>query len=274
MFRFLLGPKWIVSHVIIAAAVVTMIGLGFWQLDRLDARQTENDLKEAQAQIAVTELATLVDVDAATDAQDALEFRKVSVTGEFLVDDEVDIRQRTNGGSPGLWVLTPFRLDDGSAVAVNRGWIPLALGGDHARPEAAPPEGRVTIEGWVSLSQQAAGLQSEDPAEGVLDDLARPNLDRFAQQLDYPLYPVYLTLTSPEPDTGRFPVLIPLGDFNNNGPHFSYAVQWFLFATIGTAGYLLVLRRLARERAGVATPKNRGLIPVAGRDIPARPSAK
>ena len=37
MYAFLRRPKWIVSHVLIVASlIVTMVVLGFWQLDRLE----------------------------------------------------------------------------------------------------------------------------------------------------------------------------------------------------------------------------------------------
>ena len=42
----------------------------------------------------------------------------------------------------------------------------------------------------------------------------------------------------------------------NNGPHLSYAFQWFIFAAIGVIGYPLILRRNARARseAGDGSP--------------------
>ena len=33
----------------------------------------------------------------------------------------------------------------------------------------------------------------------------------------------------------------------DEGPHLSYAVQWFIFTTVAVVGYPLILRRRARE---------------------------
>ena len=41
-------PKWIVRHVAVAALVVTMILLGFWQLRRLDEKRDHKALVEAR----------------------------------------------------------------------------------------------------------------------------------------------------------------------------------------------------------------------------------
>ncbi|MSX34916.1 MAG: SURF1 family protein, partial [Actinobacteria bacterium] len=42
MYRFLLKPRWILSHLFVLVVVVTMINLGFWQVNRLDERKAAN----------------------------------------------------------------------------------------------------------------------------------------------------------------------------------------------------------------------------------------
>jgi cytochrome oxidase assembly protein ShyY1 len=44
------------------------------------------------------------------------------------------------------------------------------------------------------------------------------------------------------------PTVLDLPELDE-GPHFSYAVQWFIFSTIAIVGYPLILRRNAREKA-------------------------
>ena len=70
----------------------------------------------------------------------------VALSGEYLVDEEVVVRNRPFEGSSGFEVITPFRLDDGSVFMVDRGWIAQASDG---RPSeyAAPPSGHVEIDG-------------------------------------------------------------------------------------------------------------------------------
>ena len=40
--RRLGSPGWVASHLFVAAMVVLMVNLGFWQLRRLDERQVDN----------------------------------------------------------------------------------------------------------------------------------------------------------------------------------------------------------------------------------------
>ena len=53
MYRFLLKPRWILSHLFVAACVIAFINLGLWQLRRLDERKATNaEVAAAEAQDA------------------------------------------------------------------------------------------------------------------------------------------------------------------------------------------------------------------------------
>ena len=56
---------------------------------------------------------------------------------------------------------------------------------------------------------------------------------------------------------GRLPEEPPLPPFTN-GPHFSYAVQWFSFAAIAIVGYGVVLRRERATRRRAVDPVEGG----------------
>ena len=51
------------------------------------------------------------------------EYRHVQTTGAFLNDSETLVQALTDWGA-GFWVLTPLRLEDGTVVLVNRGFVP------------------------------------------------------------------------------------------------------------------------------------------------------
>ncbi len=248
---FLRSPKWIVSHVAVLALVLAMIAAGLWQINRHGERADRNDLVRARSELAAVDIATVAPAGADASIGDSEQFRRVSATGEFRLEDEVLIRNRTFDGAPGWWVLTPFILEDGSAVAVNRGWIPAGFSAEEARPETAPPSGMVTIVGFVQPARQAEGFQVADPADGVLSSLARPDVERLAQQLDYPLSPVVFQLAPDgfgERSGDELPFTLGLPELDA-GPHASYAAQWFIFTTIALVGYPLILRRVSRGQA-------------------------
>jgi len=247
---FVRRPKWILSHVGVLLLIVAMIGAGVWQIGRHRERADRNELIEARAAEQPVDLGAVVTVTDDDSVGDAEQYRRVTVTGEYRTEDEVLIRNRTYDGAPGWWVITPLVTEDGWAVAVNRGWIPLVFEADAPRPGTEPPDGRITVTGTVQPSRRAEGLQVADPAEGRLSSLARPNVERLAAQLDYPLLPVLVQLDDDTPadappgeDVQPIPLSLPSLD---GGPHASYAVQWFVFTTIAVIGYPLVLRRVAR----------------------------
>lgn len=247
-YGFARRPKWILSHVAVLLLVGAMITAGLWQINRHYERADRNTLIERRAAEAPVELATVAPPGVGTDVGDAQQFRRVVVSGEYRTEDEVLVRNRTYEGSPGWWVLTPLVTDEGWAVAVNRGWIPLSFDEDAPRPGTEPPPGRVEIIGTIQPARTAEGFQVADPSEGRLTSLGRPDVERLAAQLDYELSPVLLRLDPASADEFAQPVPLALPPLDA-GPHASYAVQWFVFTTIALVGYPLVLRRVARGSA-------------------------
>lgn len=243
------GWAWISSHVFVAALVVTMVNLGLWQLRRLDQAEARN--AQLAARIAEPEAPVEELVPPGIDPAEVTD-RRVVARGTYRPDDQVLIRGRSLDDAPGSWVVVPLELADGRVVAVNRGWIH-----NDGRFQAVPddyravPPGEVEVHGMLLASQERGTLGPIDPPEGRLDSLARLDLDRLDAQVDGDLLPVWLQLTQAEvgaPDPS--PRLLAPPVLDDQGPHLSYAVQWFIFSAIAAGGYPLILRKVARERGG------------------------
>lgn len=246
-YRFALRPLWIVSHVFVAAMVIAMVLLGFWQLDRLDQKRDRNDRVAARSAQPAAEAQELADPGDFA-AVPGLEFRHVSATGTYRADQEVLVRSRSFDGAPGSWVLTPLEIDDGLAVVVNRGWISNTGGLDAVPAEFAAPDGTVTVTGLVRTTETKGSFGATDPTAGTITDFARADIARLDQQVDEDLLPFTVQLQSQDPavtDADPTPVPAPALD---EGPHLSYAVQWFTFATMTVIVYALILRKKAREQ--------------------------
>lgn len=253
-WRFARRPSWILRHLLVLGMILAMINLGLWQLRRLDERRAVNDaITSRQVQDPVP-VDSLIGVDEATDSARAerVEYRQVTARGTYLDDDTVLVANRTYNAAAGAWVLTPMRLDDGTGVVINRGFIGYDRDGGLRAPDA--PDGEVTVRGLVQRSQHRGRFGPTDPTEGTLNTLARADLDRLGAQLDYPILPVLVQRQASRPDEappGRDrATLVPLDPPElGEGPHFSYAMQWFIFTTIAVVGYPLILRRVARQEA-------------------------
>ena len=245
VYRFALRPRWVLSHVLVALLVVLMVFLGLWQLRRLDQRQERNALITDRSEEPTAPLAEVVDVGGSTADADAARFRRVEASGEFEPDSDIVVRNRTFGGQPGSWLLAVLRLDDGDAVLVNRGWVPVA-GEQEPSAYALAPEGPVTVEGLVETTQERGRFGSTDPAAGALRRVARVDVERLAGQVDGAVYPVWIQTEAELPDPGDLPIPAEPPELGE-GSHFSYAMQWFTFSAIALIGYPIVLRRVARH---------------------------
>ena len=231
-----------VAHVIVVALAILFINLGFWQLRRLEERQLENTVGESRFEADSVDLGLLL--DASGEEQDTLEFRRATATGVFQPDDEVLIRSQVHQGVAGFHVITPLLGEGGNAVLVNRGWVPLDA--DRVPVSAAlPPDGAVTVTGWVRPAQTRGALGPSDPDEGRLVTMNRVDIDRIQQQVPYEVDPVYLSLL--DDLDGDLPIPAPSPSFDDEGPHLAYAIQWFSFALIGLVGYFFLMRRAARR---------------------------
>lgn len=247
-YRFLLSRQWVVLALVALLLIPGMVRLGFWQLHKHEDRVARNELVAeslAAGPVPVEELAAPGRGPADTDR-----YRRVTAAGVYDTGGEVVVRQRTGGDdrSIGYHVLTPLVREDGTAVLVNRGWIPA--GEDLTKfPEVpAPPSGEVTVTGRLMADEKAgSGVKDKrglPPRQVMLIDSAR-----LAEELDRPVLGGYVALekTSPEP-SGEQPRLLPEPDHSGIGPHLAYAFQWWLFAAAVPVGWVVLVRRERRDR--------------------------
>lgn len=236
MLEALRQPKWIIGTVVVVALAAVFIRLGFWQLDRLDDRQTINSVGEERINAAPADLELVLEGAGADPA--SVEFRRVVVTGEFDTSREVLIRSQVELGQAGFHVITPLVTESDRAVLVNRGWVPLTM---DTPPVDAPPDlGSQRVEGWVHLTQTRPPLGPEEPP-GDLEVFNRVDIDRVAAQLPYEVAPVYVVAMGE--GSNDLPVRVDPPDFSDEGPHLAYAIQWFGFAAVGLVGFYFLLRR-------------------------------
>lgn len=207
------------------AVAAVCVRLGFWQLARHRERRAWN--AQVEARLAAPPL-TLTSGILSGDARDSLRYRRATATGVWSFRDQVTEGARMLRGSPGVHVLTPLRFADGTGILVVRGWTYAA---DAATADLAPlaePES-ATVTGVLLAPAGRFAVRPESLSVG------------------YPLSGLVLRRTeaSPSIPAGLVPVAPPPRD---GGPHLSYAVQWFVFATIALVGGVLLARRSERTR--------------------------
>jgi cytochrome oxidase assembly protein ShyY1 len=227
--------------VVVVAVVVatTCVNLGLWQLRRLDERRALN------AMILDRRSARRVSIAGAEGNPDGDPYRSATARGTYDVDHEVLVYGRSLDGEAGQDVVTPLLLPDGGAILVVRGWIPFAMQVAPVR-QAAPPATEVTVNGAL-VPDEGDGSDAPD-AGGIVRDL---DVRGIASSLPYEVFPLPLQLADQiPPQPGSLPIPEPLPALSE-GPHLSYAIQWFSFAAVALVGAAILLRRDRRAATGV-----------------------
>jgi len=228
---------WILTTLLVFIGTGICIRLGIWQLDRLKQRRAFNSQVISMRSTKPLNLNQNIPTDIST-----MEWRAVTVTGEYDFENQVALRNQFNGDQYGYHLITPLRFS-GGAVLVDRGFIP-------ADGNAAPKDwrkydetGQVTVTGQLRLGQDKpafGGVADEEASH--LDLWNNLNVDRISKQSPYPILPVYVQPNVVENDTVPPIPFQPEVDLTE-GPHFGYALQWFAFAAILFVGYPFYLRK-------------------------------
>lgn len=228
-------PRRIVVFALLAVALAALfVRLGVWQLSRLEQRKAYNaDVLERLRQPPVP-LSRLGRADRA---------RRAVVEGTPDWDHEFVQAGRSMNGSPGVYIFTPVRVDSAHAVLVNRGWV--------YSPDAATVE----LSRWREQRTRFSGTTAELSATASRSAIKGRtthvvNADAVRALVPYPTAPLYLVAR----DSGGADAPVRLPEIElTNGPHLSYAIQWFSFALIALVGAGVVMARARKASRGGST---------------------
>jgi surfeit locus 1 family protein len=211
----------VIGAVFALAVAVLCVRLGIWQLARLDVRRARNaEILAARHQPPLELRGRDVTADEARD-------RRIHARGIYDWTHERVWPGRTWEGAPGVALLTPLRLPDGSAVFVDRGFVPSADARHVDRAAWREPD-----------TASVAGLGLAAPR-----DRGDVNPAALADSLPYPALPFVVQLLPADSPAVRPTPLRWRAPAPDNGPHLSYAIQWFSFALIVLVGTVSLLRK-------------------------------
>ena len=230
--------SWILATLLVFAGSIFCIRMGIWQLDRLEQRRAFNAQVESMRAEELLNLNQSVPVDISR-----MEWRAVSVTGEYDFENQVALRNQYNGTEYGYHLVTPLNFSDGKAVLVDRGFIPADGNSTPKDWRKYDEMGLVTVTGQIRLGQEKPAFGGvADPNADHLDIWNNLDMDRISMQSSFPILPVFV---QPDAVAGDSTPPIPYQPVVEltEGPHFGYALQWFSFAAILFLGYPFYLRK-------------------------------
>ena len=174
--RRLLRPAWLLSHVLVVGLLVVTANLGFWQLRRLDARQTYNAVVAARADEPVVALAEAFGALKRGGTPEDLRYVRVVVSGTWA-DGQVYLANRSMDGVPGVHVVSLLLINGvqpGVGVVVDRGFVHRGLYMEGTPGSWAPRSGEVEVGGSLDVSRTG------ERGSGV--EVDRIDLDALAEQ--------------------------------------------------------------------------------------------
>lgn len=251
----LLAPRRLLALALAVVFAVVAVLLGNWQYSRHEAKVAARDRVEQHYDadpVPLTSVLSTTD-DALEPAQ---EWTRVEVTGHYLANEQLLVRNRPYRGVYGYEVAVPFVPDaagagrgqgqgqhGAGALLVDRGWVRNAA--DAATlPDVPPvPQGELTVTGWLRPGE--IDLERDLPP----GQLASVNLPEASDRSGSELYDAYLVLDGEAmPGTDSAPERPAAADPPDTGlgSHFAYALQWWLTAPLGVVLVVLIARREAR----------------------------
>lgn len=239
-----MSRRWWWTTLLVIAGIILLAWLGFWQLDRLEQRRADNVLIEAQLSAPPLDLNTTPP----TEAEHGARYREVVVTGTLDISRQVFLVQQRYNERLGQHLIAPLQIaGTNQAVLIDRGWIP---GGDDNSPEWPdfPVSGEVVIKGFIQPTETLSGQRdaSLPSPDNPQKEWFRVDVEAIQAQVPYALLPFYI-LQAPETNNNlviedlpyRIAPEIDLSD----GPHLSYALQWFTFSLMLGFGYIYFVNK-------------------------------
>jgi len=218
--------------VLTIAAVLLFARLAFWQL----GRAAEKDALQAQYAAGQRSVVELTAANATTLTQ----YQRVSARGHYDSAHQILLDSMPSAmGQPGYRVVTPFELEQGGWLLVDRGWHrPGATRAD--LPDVAVGESARTVSGQLSVVPRpgvrlAAAPSGDDRWPRVLNYPEQATIERA---LDRKVLPGLVLLDADQPD-GYERAWQARTDMGSER-HLSYAVQWFGFAIAAIALFIVL----------------------------------
>ncbi|TQN28776.1 cytochrome oxidase assembly protein ShyY1 [Haloactinospora alba] len=250
----LLRPRWIGLHLTAVLAVTVCFVCGYWQFVRAQEPTRETITTPVQDLSEATSLGTVLEPGAYMPQDEAN--RAVTATGRYDTDAQLLAPALSPEDERGYYVIVPLVTDDGTALAVNRGWVPEDEAQDVGSLSPLP-EGTVTATGWLRPPQKGEEEEAYVPVSSPEEEISRIAPSLLVNEWPYQLYEGYLVLGEQDPaapEAGaaqtqprNIPPPQPPPDTVWNWRNLSYAAQWGVFGVAVIVFWAALVRRELTE---------------------------
>lgn len=225
-------PK-LIPTITTLCAFFLLVYLGVWQVKRLYWKNSL--ISTMNEKIAMPP----VSVDDVIKDVEGNKYRKIELKGEFLHNQEkyLFVGKRSARSLQGFDILTPFKLENGEVVLVDRGWIDADRKKKNMRSETLV-KGTQKLVGMVHKGEKKGKWTPENDAEKNFwfwIDLQEIKENSSITQDDF-----YVRLVKNSNDNS-YPIA---GDtvIRQRNDHLQYAITWFVLAITSLVIYFVYHR--------------------------------
>ena len=230
--------RWIAMGLLVVVLVVTFIQLGEWQLRRLDQRRDSNSTVQAHESLPAQPYSEVM----TGTVEDENQWYRVTATGTYT-GDQFQVRYRSLDGAYGSEVVAVLQTEQGDLLLVNRGFLTRQPG--HPDGQMPPTlSGTVSITGYVRRNERG----DENAMTPHESQVRLINSDALGRSLGAEVINGYVSLIDSAPAESSDLLPLPSPDLTDEGPHLSYAFQWFAFTVIAVGGLGVLIRADVRDR--------------------------
>ena len=212
-FRPLLWPTFFALP-----ALIILLGLGTWQVQRLEWKNQLIHDFETRATADPIELPVVA-------IAPEMEFRHLSLTGEFDHDRELFLTGRTYEGNAGFHIVTPFQLTDGRIILINRGWVSESYR-DPAKRAFTLVEGETTVAAILRFpAKKGYFVPENEPDNGFWFTLVPAQMVKHLALGDDAETDIYAAALRTSDK-----ISLPIGaktETNLRNSHLGYAITWY-----------------------------------------------
>jgi len=227
--------------------------LSWWQLSRREERvQKINTVIENYDQLAVP-FAEL-DWIFSENGEPANEWRPVTVSGRYLTDEAVLVRNRPLNGQGGFLQLVPLLMEGGQILIIDRGWLAT---GQRVTDVASNPLPEPTVHNLTVRLRSAEPDLNRAPVSGQLASVNPADLNDDLSEFGTVISDRYGRRVTESPSYSSAPFPMPMPSLNE-GNHLSYAFQWIIFGIMAFIAFGWAYRnerRIALEASGALAPR-------------------
>ncbi|TGD10143.1 SURF1 family protein [Brevibacterium sp. S111] len=242
-YSFLFTARWLKYIAMAIIVIIACVFLALWQKDRRDQREQEIATITANHSADPVALESVLPTPGSTLATTE-EWTQVEMRGTFSDDGTVLARNRTVEDTPGFYVVTPFELDDGTRIAVVRGFT------SEKDSVPAAPRGEQTVVAHLRPAQDGA---DDDNPQGMIKAIDPARIPGMDDAYSHVYGEASSVGTGGDVEDGLTPLPMPELDPGN---HLSYMLQWFAFGIMIIIAVAISARR--ERRAAAEADERRG----------------